>query len=468
MIPAMTSTVSTSPPARGLPGARAALALLLAINLFNYIDRQVLAAVVKPIKTEFFPELEGEHAAERAKYVEFRIGLLATAFMVSYMLMAPVFGLLADRVSRWWLIGIGVILWSLASGGTGLAGTFLMLLLTRAAVGIGEAAYGPAAPTIISDLFPVERRGQVLAWFYMAIPVGSALGYVFGGVVLAWTHDWRWAFYCVVPPGILLGVLCFLMRDPPRGQADAVEHRMARWADYKLILRTPSYVLDTLGMTAMTFAIGGMSYWMPYYVNDYRGQPDLGQVNTIFGGIVVVGGLVATLAGGIAGDRLRRRLPGSYFLVSGWAMLLAFPLLIGILAVPFPWAWGFVFLTVFFLFFNTGPTNTILANVTHPAVRSSAFALNILIIHLFGDAFSPPIIGYLAGQGRAWAAENPQAPEWLLQVLGGRGGMDFGFGVVSVLVLAAGMFWIWGARYLERDTALAPTRVAGGNDPLPR
>jgi MFS family permease len=442
-----------------MPGARAALALLLAINLFNYIDRQVLASVITPIKEEFFPKREGADSAERDKYVDFQIGLLATAFMVSYMVFAPVFGFFADRMSRWWLIGVGVILWSLASGATGLAGTFLILLLTRAAVGIGEAAYGPAAPTVISDLYPVERRGSVLAWFYLAIPVGSALGYVFGGLVLSWTGDWRHAFYWVVPPGILLGLLCWLMRDPPRGQADAVEHRMAKWADYKLILRTPSYVLDTLGMTAMTFAVGGIALWMPHYIHDYRGEPDLGKVNTIFGAIVVVSGLLATLAGGIVGDKLRGRYAGSYFLVSGWGMLLAFPLLLGVLTFPFPWAWGWVFLTVFCLFFNTGPTNTVLANVTHPAVRSSAFALNIFVIHLFGDAFSPPIIGYLAGQGRAWAATHPDGPAWLVELLGRRGGMDFGFGVVSLAILASGAFWLWGARHLERDTKLAPTRI---------
>lgn len=444
--------MTSSPPVRGLPGARAALALLLAINLFNYIDRQVLAAVEPAIEKELFP-----HGGED---VEFKMGLLATAFMVSYMLIAPLFGFLADRISRWWLIGVGVVLWSLASGGSGLATTWLILLLTRAAVGIGEAAYGPAAPTVISDLYPVERRGTVLAWFYMAIPVGSALGYIFGGQMLSLTGDWRHAFYWVVPPGLLLGILCFFKHDPPRGQADAVAHRTAKWADYKMILRTPSYVLVTLGMTAMTFAAGGLGYWMPRYVHVNRGVPDQGQVSTIFGGILAVGGLLATFSGGIVGDKLRARFPGSYFLVSGWGMLIAFPLLIAILIVPFPLAWVFVFLTVFFVFFNTGPTNTVLANVTHPAVRASAFALNILVIHLFGDAFSPPIIGFLAGQGRAWAAAHPDGPRWLVDLVGSRGGMDFGFAVVSLAILASGVFWLMGARHLERDTRAAPTRVA--------
>src|SRR4051794_36109515 len=156
---------SSHEPARRptVPGARAALVLLLAINLFNYIDRYVLAAVEPRISEDL---LRGDPNALA------KMGSLATAFIVSYMLAAPVFGWLADRVSRWLLVGVGVGVWSLASGASGLAHTFTILLITRLFVGIGEAGYGPAAPTIIADLYPIEQRGQKLAWFYMAIPVG--------------------------------------------------------------------------------------------------------------------------------------------------------------------------------------------------------------------------------------------------------------------------------------------------------
>ncbi len=164
------------------------LALLVLINLLNYMDRQVLSAVVGPIKASFFgPGAAGAGETLTAvmdwcqqrlgfKPEDALVGLLGTAFMVVYMFGAPVFARLAERTSRWMLIGIGVILWSLASGASGLAATFVALLLTRCLVGVGEAAYGPVAPVIISDLYPVQVRGQVLAWFYMAIPVGSALG----------------------------------------------------------------------------------------------------------------------------------------------------------------------------------------------------------------------------------------------------------------------------------------------------
>jgi MFS family permease len=380
------------------------------------------------------------------KSAEAQLGWLQTAFMVSYMLLAPLFGWLADRTSRWLLIGVAVAVWSVASGGSGLAPTFLVLLLTRCFVGVGEAAYGPAAPTIISDLYPVKVRGSVLAWFYAAIPFGSALGYVLGGFVASRTGDWRWSFYVLVPPGLLLGLWCLFMREPTRGQAEdkaQCRKQRPRFKDYLVLLQTPSYVLDTLGMTAMTFALGGIGFWMPYFIVDVCKATDLGTANLVFGGIVAVAGLVATLLGGLAGDRLRNRFPGSYFLVAGFSMLLGFPLFLLVLYTSFTstWTWIFLFLACFCLFFNTGPTNTVLANVTHPAVRASAFALNILVLHLFGDAFSPALIGIIAHYSN----------------------MYVGFVVVSGMILVGGLIWLCGARYLARDTALAPTRLASND-----
>ena len=241
----MSPAVTTEPSGRSaaMQGARPALALLLFINLFNYVDRQVLAAVVPSIERSFFGGGEKSAGLEAMQawcrdHLGFRpelalIGVLSMAFMVLYMIGAPVFGRLAERHSRWVLVGIGVVLWSLASGASGLAATFFGLLLTRCLVGVGEAAYGPVAPTILSDLYPVAQRGRILAWFYMAIPVGSALGYVLGGAVadssigelggrLLGIHaeSWRWAFFLVVPPGIALGIWAFFMKDPPRGQSD--------------------------------------------------------------------------------------------------------------------------------------------------------------------------------------------------------------------------------------------------------
>jgi MFS family permease len=462
-IPETSNRSSTSD--QPLPGARAALGLLLLINLFNYIDRQVLAAVVGPIKQTFFGDGgvsgTGDTLAGVMNWFQQRlgfkpedalVGVLSMAFMVAYMVGAPIFGRLAEKRSRWMLIGVGVILWSLASGASGLASTFLLLLLTRCLVGIGEAAYGPVAPAVISDLYPVKVRGRVLAWFYMAIPVGSALGYVLGGWVaksnvgewgasLIGVHheSWRWAFYLVVIPGLILGVWSLFMREPPRGQADlapGVKIAAVHWRDYLILLRTPSYVFCTLGMAAMTFAIGGIAFWMPYYLETRPGAP--ASSTLIFGAITALAGLTGTLCGGLAGDKLRAKFSGSYFLVSGTAMLLGFPIFLAVLHSTFPWLWVLIFLTCFCLFFNTGPTNTILANVTHPSMRAAGFALNIFVIHALGDVISPVIIGLLNDYF---------------------GDMNKSFLVVGLTFLAAGTLWLLGMKFLKRDTELAPSRL---------
>ncbi len=436
---------------RSQAGAWLALSVLVLINLFNYIDRQVLAAVEPKISKEFFPAKLNPQTGivEQPRDAPIWMGVLSSAFLITYMAAAPLFGWLANRMRRWILVGIGVLLWSLASGGSGLAQTYLIMLLTRCFVGVGEAVYGPVAPTMISDLYPVKRRGQVMSWFYAAIPVGSALGYALGDLATHFSGQWRTAFYMVVPPGLLLGLWCFLMPEPRRGQSDAavLTRQSERWSDYWILAKTPSYVLNTLGMTAMTFALGGMGYWMPHYLEDLQVPPLWGvPPNTVFGGLTALSGLVATLLGGIAGDRLRRRFPGSYFLVSGCAMVAAFPMLLLITWLPFPLAWLPLVVCVFLLFFNTGPTNTILANVTHPLLRAPGFALNIFVIHILGDVISPPIMGTI----KSFYPEGAFPPAT---------GLAVAFRVVSVMILLGGVLWLWGTRYLERDTEMAPHRL---------
>ena len=359
------------------------------------------------------------------------------------------------------------------------------------------------------------------SWPGSTWPYRSAarLGFALGGLIaestfsglLAKPLGWKWAFYAVVPPGVLLGLLCLLMREPPRGAADAVAAHTPKPRDVAVLFRIPSYVLNTLAMTAMTFAFGGVATWMPTYLYEreatysltpaayeklrhptdadvqpvpdavldrlhplddrsyrsiepfraalaevlpqeeelaYRGQLaeaarvvaaslKLDEVNSVFGGIVVVSGLAATLAGGYLADWLRPKLRGSYFAVSGVGMLVGVPMFWLALTTPLPLGWLFVFLAVFFLFFNTGPANTALANVSPPALRSSAFALNILVIHLFGDVISPPIVG----------------------LIDDRSSLRLGLLTLAGPIALSGLFWLWGTRYLDRDTEIAPTRV---------
>src|SRR5438477_8584946 len=408
-----------------LSGARSALFLLLAINLFNYIDRQILAALEPDIRATFFAA-DDVHAMTKT-------GLLGDAFFVTYMISAPILGLLADRFSRWIIVGSAVILWSLASGCSGLAATFAILFATRICVGICEGGYGPAAPTILSDLFPIEKRGRIMAIFCAAIPVGSALGYVIGGLVGAHL-GWRWAFYLVAPPGLLLGLLCFWQRDPRVTAHHLVQESPRRsLRNYLRLFRTRSYLINCVAQTLMTFVTGGLGYWVSAYLV-YRNQSPA-MSRTIFGLITVVAGLISTLLGGVIADKLRPRFAGSYFWVSGIGMLIACPLFIAPLYIPFPAAWVAMFLAIFFLFLNTGPSNTALANVSLPTVRATAFAVNIFVIHALGDVQAFWLIGYI----------------------GGHTNMHVAFLFVSGIIFASGLAWLIGVKYLPADTAAIET-----------
>lgn len=464
-----------------MSNARRSLVLLLLLNMLTYMDRQVLAAVEQLIQKDLMPDDPN---------AQFKSGLLATAFLVSYMAFSPAFGILGDRFSRWALVALGTIVGSLATGATGLAASFAGVLLARIVVGISEAAYAPVAPTLLADLYPVEQRGRVLAWFYAAIPVGSALGYVFGGLVADLTGSWRWAFYLLLPPGVVLGALAFFMPDPRpgvgttghvgagagaspgpgaglgggAGAAGAGDVHAAgaasrapegsavanRWRTYLALFRIPSYSLNVAGMTAMTFALGGIAFWMPRYIfGERQGGASLAAVNFWFGAIAAGSGLAATLIGGWLGDKLRGRLRGSYFLVSASGAALGFPCFILVLVVPFPWAWIPLAAAVFCLFLNTGPTNTALANVTAPPVRATAFALSIFILHALGDAISPPLIGLISD----------------------RADLTLAMALVCCPILLASVFWFLAARTLDRDTAEIeakyPSAQAKADVPMP-
>jgi predicted MFS family arabinose efflux permease len=268
-----------------------------------------------------------------------------------------------------------------------------------------------------------------MAIFCAAIPVGSALGYVIGGLI--GPHlGWRWAFYLVAPPGLLLGLLCFWQRDP-RVAADHLVQKAPRRSirDYLNLFRTRSYLINCVAMTLTTFVTSGVGFWVPAYLR-YRNQtPDVGM--TVFGLITVVAGLISTLLGGVIADRLRSRFAGAYFWVSGIGMLIACPIFVVALYIPFPAAWIAMFFAIFFLFLNTGPSNTALANVSLPAVRATAFAVNILVIHALGDV-------------QAF---------WLLGYIGGHTNMHVAFLFVSGIIFLSGVAWLIGVKYLPSDTA---------------
>lgn len=406
------------------PGrAKLLLALLIALNLFNYADRYVLAAVESRI---------GDHFHKSAS----ETGLLAFAFLVVYMVTAPIFGWAADRWSRWALVGVGMLIQALATGGSGLSTTFGMLLTMRCLVGIGDAAYGPAAPTLLSDLFPVENRGRMLAWFYAAMPVGSAVGYVIGGGMLSLTGSWRSGFFALLIPMLLLGGICFLI--PDRRHLQGGKPPKFKAADAVALLRNRSYTINCIAMTALTFAIGGIAFFMPRYLTKERGLPE-GSATTIFGAIICVAGLTGTIFGGWLGDRLRAKVRGSYFAVSATGMFIGAPLLLLLLITPFPAAWLVLFAAMFAMSMNTGPGNTAIANVTRPAVRATAFAANIFVVHALGDAISPLLIGGIADHAN----------------------LSIAFAAIAVVIVIGGVAWLIGMPFLDADTTRAESEAIG-------
>lgn len=361
-----------------------ALVLLFAINLLNYVDRQVLFAVFPLIKEEL-------HLSDTA------LGLLGSAFMFSYMTSAPLFGWLGDRWRRVKLAGLGLLLWSIATATTGLAGKYTTLLISRATVGIGEASFGTVSPGLVSDFFPKSLRGRVISFFYLAIPVGSAFGYILGGI-LGQTFGWHAVFFVAALPGIVLVLPVLFLREPRLGgtETGTMVPSKTRSGDYLSLFKNRSFVISTLAMSSMTFALGGLAQWMPTFLQRMHGQ-SVAVGNTLFGAITVLSGIAGTLTGGWLGDVFQKKTGKGYLLVSAWGFLLGTPIAVYALVTPsLPRCLGAIFLAEFFLFLNTGPLNTVIINVTRPAARAMAFAVNIFSIHALGDAISPTILGRLS------------------------------------------------------------------------
>lgn len=413
------------------------LAILSFINLFNYMDRYVLSALVESLK-------HSELALSDAE-----LGSLMSAFLVVYTLTAPIFGALGDRRSRPRLIALGVAFWSIATALSGFAGSFLALFAARAAVGVGEAAYVTIAPSLLSDYYPATQRGRVMAIFFCAIPVGSALGYVVGGLVDA-HFGWRMAFFVAGGPGLALAALCLTLRDPPRGAKDtevsappkstsepSPPHAMVNSgkdangtvaagtrATYLRLVRNKPYALTVLGYAAYTFAMGGLAYWMPAFLERIRGISHK-EATVSFGAIVVITGFVGTFVGGWLGDYCVKYSRQAFLWLSAIATLVAVPFVWVALTTMSPSLYLVcMVIAQLCLFLSTGPINAAIVNLVSPLERASAVALGVFVIHALGDAVSPYLIGVVSD-----ASSLGQAVK-----------------IVPVAVLISGLIWCWAAR----------------------
>jgi MFS family permease len=401
----------------------AALAVLTGINLLNYLDRWIVAALAESMK----------HSELRLS--DAQLGSLMTGFLVVYMATAPLFGSLGDTRSRPRLLGLGVAIWSVATALAGFARSFAALLLARAAVGIGEAAYGTISPALLADYFPRERRGRVLAVFFAAIPVGSALGYIVGGLADRYL-GWRSAFFVAGVPGLVLAALVLRLYDPPRGGQDADAPARAAPAArtaYSTLVRNRAYVFTVLGYAAYTFAIGALAFWTPSFLERARGISKA-DATVQFGAIVVATGFLGTYAGGWLGDRLLRRSRQAYLWLSGLATLVAAPLtLVALMAATPAVYWTAIVAAELCLFASTGPINSTIVNVVDPRMRATAVALSIFTIHVLGDVPSPSLVGVISDAST----------------------LDQAMLIIPAAVLAGGVIWTYAAWHGSRHELTA-------------
>jgi MFS family permease len=302
-------------------------------------------------------------------------------------------GPLADRYSRKLIIVLGALFWSGLTLLTAVTHTYTELLIRHTLVGVGEATFVTIAPTFVADLFAQEKRGRILGVFYLAIPVGSAAGYLLGGN-LAPHHGWRFPFYIAAAPGFLLALAVMFLKEPERGQFDSVKETPER-ASILGLVRNPAFLTSTLGMAAMTFSLGGIQVWMPKFLYSER-HYTLEAANFAFGIIIVVDGIVAALAGGWLGDYLLKRMKSSYYLVSAASMLLGIPVMIVALFSKGPLMIPAIAVAAFFLLLNTAPLNAAVINSVGAHIRATALAVNIFIIHILGDVPSPTMMGWVA------------------------------------------------------------------------
>jgi MFS family permease len=362
---------------RAHPGS--ALAVLTILNFLNFIDRSILFQVQPLIQAEF-------HVSKM------QIGLLTTSFMLCFIVAAPVLGALADRYPRRPIIVVGAVVWSVATLLTAATWNFWTLLIRHAIVGIGEACM-VAAPGYVADLFPQNRRGRMLAVLFTAAPAGTAIGYLIGGF-FGHYYGWRAPFYIVAVPGVLAAVLLFLTREPQRGAQDHLGYTLEE-GTIRGLRRNGAYVSATLGLAMVTFALGGAQVWMPDFLVSVHGLTLLGAAEFI-ATIAIVNGIGATLIGGWLTDRVRRRRRDADYTVPAAAMVIAVPLTILAVSISRPAMFPAVFIAHFFLTITIAPLGVAIVQSVGPQLRSTAFAIQAVAVHLLGDAASAPVIGYIA------------------------------------------------------------------------
>ena len=372
-----------SPGKASIAGATTALVLLTSLNFVNYIDRYILPGVQEQVKGEF-------------QITDAQIGRLTFWFMLAYMLSSPITGWLGDRFPRKPMIVVAALFWGGINLLTAFVHSYDSLNLRHAALGIGEASFGIFAPAMLADFYPEDQRNRVLTIFNVAIPVGAALGYLVGGTV-GERFGWRTSFIVSAVPAIAIALLiAVFMREPERGNSEAGKARLEKGTVLSL-LKNPAYLCAILGYAAVTFSLGGISWWMPSFLQRVDGRSQTSAA-FLMGAITVVAGLGGTIVGGTVAQRWSKHSGKALYLVPAISALLATPP--ALLCFFGPQVLGTRSLTipslavaVFFIFLGTGPVNAATVNAVRPEIRATALAGQLFVIHALGDASSPAVIG---------------------------------------------------------------------------
>ena len=352
--------------------------ILFCLNLLNYIDRQILYSVFPLLQTDLH-------------LTDLQLGTLASVFMVVYMCYAPVMGYLADRMSRPKLIAWSAFLWSAATLACGLVQNYVSLLIPRALIGVGEGGFTTIAQPFLAEHAPKEKHAPLLAAFGLALPIGSALGYILGGAI-GGHWGWRIAFMIAGVPGVLLAILAgTMLKDKARERKNAPRPALS---EYLPLFKNRPFLCVCFAQAMMTFVMGGLAAWMPMYLHRYLGL-DTAQAGTQFGLLVIVCGALGTYLGGHMAAWLLRQTSQAYYRLIGGCFLAA---------LPFCWLMLCMAHTLgvlcclgaalILLFIPTGAIAAALVATTDEKIRAMAFAVNIFIIHLLGDALSPTLIGW--------------------------------------------------------------------------
>jgi MFS family permease len=460
-LPSMSSMLASQRGTRKLPtigGKGFALAVLFSMNLLNYIDRYTFFAVAPQIQQDL--------------HISYSLlGWLFTSFMIVYTPASPLMGWLGDRYHRRGLLCFGVGLWSLATVGTAFASRFGEMFLWRALLGVGEASFGVIAPTLLADLFPAQERGRVMGIYYLALPLGGGLGYIIGGSV-GEHYGWRAAFWVVGLPGLVAALAALVIHDPGRGASDGTRAGKAdppRLRDYLDLFSTPTFMLNTLGMAAVTFATGGYAAWGSFFYQTVRGM-GAKEAGRWIGGLTVLAGLLGISLGTWLADFLLRYTRRAYLLMAGVVVFIAIPL--GTAAILDPErrsSFAFLFAAMVLLAAVLGPCNAVTANVVPANRRAAGYATSIFLLHLLGDISSPNLIGAVSD----WFGKPSVAQSWLGHLaasLGAvpvrRGNLTLGMLTVAPVLAIGCLFFLIGSRHLQNDQERARKFSGGGAPPI--